>query len=281
MSQSYLSFPNIDPVAISIGPLAIHWYGLMYLVAFALAWWLANRAAAQPGSGWTSQQVSDLLFYGFLGVILGGRIGYVLFYQFDSFLDDPLYLVKIWTGGMSFHGGLLGVLATMAWFSRKYQKDFLALGDFAAPLIPLGLAAGRIGNFINAELWGRVTEVPWGMVFPGAGPLPRHPSQLYHVALEGILLFVIILLVRHFKPAKGTLGGVFLLGYGVARFIVEFFREPDAHLGVLSLGMTMGQWLCLPMILAGLALIAYCQLRQPGSDTSSKPSLKPGKKGAA
>ncbi|MCC5827162.1 prolipoprotein diacylglyceryl transferase [Alkalimonas sp.] len=281
MSQSYLSFPNIDPVAISIGPLAIHWYGLMYLVAFVLAWWLANRAAAQPGSGWTSQQVSDLLFYGFLGVILGGRIGYVLFYQFDSFLADPLYLVKIWTGGMSFHGGLLGVLAAMAWFSRKYQKDFLALGDFAAPLIPLGLAAGRIGNFINAELWGRVTEVPWGMVFPGAGPLPRHPSQLYHVALEGILLFVIIVLVRHFKPAKGTLGGVFLLGYGVARFIVEFFREPDAHLGVLSLGMTMGQWLCLPMILAGLALIAYCQLRQPGSDAGSKPSRKPGKKGAA
>lgn len=280
MSQSYLSFPNIDPVAISIGPLAIHWYGLMYLVAFALAWWLANRSAAKPGSGWTSQQVSDLLFYGFLGVILGGRIGYVLFYQFDSFLADPLYLVKIWTGGMSFHGGLLGVLAAMAWFSRKYQKDFLALGDFAAPLIPLGLAAGRIGNFINAELWGRVTEVPWGMVFPGAGPLPRHPSQLYHVALEGILLFVIILLVRHFKPAKGTLGGVFLLGYGVARFIVEFFREPDAHLGVLSLGMTMGQWLCLPMILAGLALIGYCQLRQPGRDAASKPTGTSGKKGA-
>lgn len=261
MSQSYLTFPNIDPVAINLGPLAIHWYGLMYLVAFLIAWWLANRAAARPGSGWTRQQVSDLLFYGFLGVILGGRIGYVLFYQFDSFLAEPSYLLRVWEGGMSFHGGLLGVLVAMAWFARKTRKDFLALGDFAAPLIPLGLAAGRIGNFINAELWGRVTEVPWGMVFPGAGPLPRHPSQLYHVVLEGILLFVIILLVRHFKPAKGTLGGVFLLGYGVARFIVEFFREPDAHLGVLALGMTMGQWLCLPMILAGLGLIGYSQLR--------------------
>ena len=261
MSQSYLTFPNIDPVAINLGPLAIHWYGLMYLVAFLFAWWLANRAAARPGSGWTRQEVSDLLFYGFLGVILGGRIGYVLFYQFDSFLAEPSYLLRVWEGGMSFHGGLLGVLVAMAWFARKTRKDFLALGDFAAPLIPLGLAAGRIGNFINAELWGRVTDMPWGMVFPGAGPLPRHPSQLYHVALEGILLFVIIQLVRHFKPAKGTLGGVFLLGYGIARFIVEFFREPDAHLGVLALGMTMGQWLCLPMILAGLGLIGYSQLR--------------------
>ncbi|MEN3158890.1 prolipoprotein diacylglyceryl transferase [Alkalimonas sp. NCh-2] len=259
MSQTFLNYPSIDPVAISIGPVAVHWYGLMYLVAFLIAWWLANRQARAPASGWDKQQVSDLLFYGFLGVILGGRIGYVLFYQFDSFLADPLYLVKIWTGGMSFHGGLLGVLVAMALFARKYRKDYLALGDFVAPLIPLGLAAGRIGNFINAELWGRVTDVPWGMVFPGAGPLPRHPSQLYHVALEGILLFVIILLVRHFKPARGTLGGVFLLGYGVARFIVEFFREPDAHLGVLSLGMTMGQWLCLPMILAGLGLIIYSQ----------------------
>lgn len=262
MSQTYLNYPTIDPVAISIGPLAIHWYGLMYLVAFVIAWWLASRQAAKPGSGWDKQQVSDLLFYGFLGVILGGRIGYVLFYQFDSFLAEPLYLIKIWTGGMSFHGGLLGVLAAMALFARKYRKDYLALGDFVAPLIPLGLAAGRIGNFINAELWGRVTDVPWGMVFPGAGPLPRHPSQLYHVALEGILLFVIILLVRHFKPARGTLGGVFLLGYGVARFVVEFFREPDAHLGVLSLGMTMGQWLCLPMILAGLGLIIFSQTRK-------------------
>ncbi|MDP4535850.1 prolipoprotein diacylglyceryl transferase [Alkalimonas collagenimarina] len=257
MSKGYLDFPAIDPVAISIGPIAVHWYGLMYLLAFAIAWWLANREAARPNSGWTKQQVSDLLFYGFLGVILGGRIGYVLFYQFDTFVSDPLYLVKIWTGGMSFHGGLLGVLVTMAWFARRYNKDYLSLGDFAAPLIPLGLAAGRVGNFINAELWGRVTDVPWAVMFPNAGLYPRHPSQLYHVALEGILLFIIILFVRRFNPPKGTLGGVFLLGYGMARFTVEFFREPDAHLGVLSLGMTMGQWLCLPMIAGGIGVIIY------------------------
>jgi phosphatidylglycerol:prolipoprotein diacylglycerol transferase len=263
MTNSYLNFPDIDPVMVSIGPLlgfgplSIHWYGVMYAVAFGMAYWLANRAAEKAGSGWTKEQVSDLLFFGFLGVIVGGRIGYVLFYNFDQLVAEPLYLFKTWQGGMSFHGGLLGVLLAMLWFARRYNKSYLALGDFVAPLIPLGLAAGRLGNFINAELWGRVTDVPWAVLFPNAGGLPRHPSQLYHVALEGILLFVIILLVRRLKPATGTLGGVFLLGYGVFRFIVEFFREPDAHLGVLSAGMTMGQWLCLPMIAAGIGLIIY------------------------
>jgi phosphatidylglycerol:prolipoprotein diacylglycerol transferase len=263
MTNSYLNFPDIDPVMVSIGPLlgygplSIHWYGVMYAVAFGMAYWLANRAADKAGSGWTKEQVSDLLFFGFLGVIVGGRIGYVLFYNFDQLVAEPLYLFKTWQGGMSFHGGLLGVLLAMLWFARRYNKSYLALGDFVAPLIPLGLAAGRLGNFINAELWGRVTDVPWAVLFPNAGGLPRHPSQLYHVALEGILLFVIILLVRRVKPATGTLGGVFLLGYGVFRFIVEFFREPDAHLGVLSAGMTMGQWLCLPMIAAGIGLIIY------------------------
>ena len=177
MSANYITFPQIDPIIFSVGPISLRWYGLMYLVAFGLAWWLANRAASKKDSGWTEQQVSDLLFVGFMGVILGGRIGYVLFYQFDMFLEDPLYLFKIWTGGMSFHGGLLGVLTAMAWFAWRNNKGYLQLGDFVAPLIPLGLAAGRLGNFINAELWGRTTDVPWGVVFPGAGPAPRHRKQ--------------------------------------------------------------------------------------------------------
>ncbi|MEO3679068.1 prolipoprotein diacylglyceryl transferase [Rheinheimera sp. FR7-31] len=260
MSAAYITFPQIDPVIFSLGPVSLRWYGLMYLIAFALAWFLANRAAKKPGSGWTEQQVSDLLFIGFLGVILGGRIGYVLFYQFELFLAEPLYLFKIWTGGMSFHGGLLGVLLAMAWFAKRNKKAYLVLGDFVAPLIPLGLAAGRLGNFINAELWGRPTDVPWAVLFPGAGPLPRHPSQLYEFALEGIVLFGLIMLYRRFNPPAGSLGGLFLAGYGSARFFVEFYREPDAHLGLLSAGMSMGQWLSLPMIIAGIGLIIYANL---------------------
>ncbi|MEO3879898.1 prolipoprotein diacylglyceryl transferase [Rheinheimera fenheensis] len=260
MSAAYITFPQIDPVIFSLGPVSLRWYGLMYLIAFALAWFLANRAAKKPGSGWTEQQVSDLLFIGFLGVILGGRIGYVLFYQFELFLAEPLYLFKIWTGGMSFHGGLLGVLLAMAWFAKRNNKAYLVLGDFVAPLIPLGLAAGRLGNFINAELWGRPTDVPWAVLFPGAGPLPRHPSQLYEFALEGIVLFGLIMLYRRFNPPAGSLGGLFLAGYGSARFFVEFYREPDAHLGLLSAGMSMGQWLSLPMIIAGIGLIIYANL---------------------
>lgn len=261
MSASPIPFPNIDPVLLDLGLVKIHWYGVMYLVAFGLAYWLAQRAAAKAGSGWTGEQVSDLLFYGFLGVILGGRLGYILFYNFGQVQQDPLYLFRVWEGGMSFHGGLIGVLLAMAFFARKYQKTYLALGDFVAPLVPLGLAAGRIGNFINGELWGRPTDVPWAMVFPSGGDIGRHPSQLYHVALEGLLLFMVIMLVRRMQPATGVVGGVFLTGYGIARFIVEFFREPDAHLGVLSLGMTMGQWLCIPMFLAGLAIIVFASTR--------------------
>uniref|UniRef100_A0A486XVT8 Phosphatidylglycerol--prolipoprotein diacylglyceryl transferase n=1 Tax=Rheinheimera sp. BAL341 TaxID=1708203 RepID=A0A486XVT8_9GAMM len=257
MTTGYITFPEIDPVIFSLGPVSLRWYGLMYLIAFGLAWWLANRAANKAGSQWTEQQVSDLLFLGFVGVILGGRVGYVLFYQFDLFLSDPLYLFKIWTGGMSFHGGLLGVLLSMAWFAKRNKKAYLELGDFVAPLVPLGLAAGRLGNFINAELWGRPTDVPWAVLFPGAGPLPRHPSQLYEFALEGVLLFILIMLYRRFNPPAGSLGGLFLAGYGSARFFVEFYREPDAHLGVLSAGMSMGQWLSIPMIITGLALIIY------------------------
>lgn len=262
MSESYITFPQIDPIIFSIGPVSLRWYGLMYLIAFGLAWWLANRAAKKPGSGWTEQQVSDLLFIGFLGVILGGRIGYVLFYQFDLFLQQPTYLFKIWTGGMSFHGGLLGVLTAMAWFAKRNKKSYLQLGDFVAPLIPLGLAAGRLGNFINAELWGRSTDVPWAMVFPtDPDRLPRHPSQLYQMMLEGVALFILIMIYRRFQPPVGALGGLFLAGYGCARFVVEFYREPDAHLGVLSAGMSMGQWLSLPMIIAGVGLIIFGYVR--------------------
>jgi phosphatidylglycerol:prolipoprotein diacylglycerol transferase len=257
MSSSYFVFPQIDPVIFSIGPLSIHWYGLMYVIAFFMANLLANRAADKPGSGWTRDQVSDLMFYGFLGVLLGGRIGYVLFYQFGAFIEDPTYLFRIWEGGMSFHGGVLGVLTAMAFFAKKTSKNFLQLGDFVVILLPLGLGAGRIGNFINAELWGRTTDVPWAVLFPNAGPLPRHPSQLYEFVLEGLVLFVLLVLYRRLQPPAGAVGGLFLLGYGCFRFIVEFFREPDAHLGLLSLGMSMGQWLCVPMILSGLGLIIW------------------------
>jgi len=261
MSLSYITFPEIDPVLFSLGPVSVHWYGVMYLVAFGIAYWLASRAAAKPGSGWNADQVSDLMFFGFLGVIIGGRLGYVFFYQLELFLADPLYLFMIWKGGMAFHGGLLGVLVAMLWFARKYHKDYLELGDFVAPLIPLGLAAGRLGNFINAELWGRPTDVPWAVLFPNAGPLPRHPSQLYEFMLEGIVLFILILLYRRFKPPVGALGGLFLLGYGSARFFVEFYREPDAHIGLLSLGISMGQLLSAPMIIAGAGLIVFAYVR--------------------
>lgn len=262
MPEQYIMFPQIDPVIFSIGPVSVRWYGLMYVIAFVLANWLANRQADKAGSGWTRDQVSDLMFYGFLGVILGGRVGYVLFYNFGAFIADPLYLFRTWEGGMSFHGGVLGVLAAMAWFAKRNQKKFLELGDFVVPLLPLGLAFGRLGNFINGELWGRTTDVSWGMLFPNAGMLPRHPSQLYELLGEGILLFILLQLYKRKSPPAGNVGGLFLLGYGVARFVVEFFREPDAQLGLLSLGMSMGQWLCVPMILAGCALIVWGYQRE-------------------
>jgi len=257
MPEQYIMFPQIDPVIFSIGPVSVRWYGLMYVIAFVLANWLANRQADKNGSGWTREQVSDLMFYGFLGVIVGGRVSYVLFYNFGAFLADPLYLFRTWEGGMSFHGGVLGVLTAMAWFARKTKKNFLAVGDFVVPLLPLGLAFGRLGNFINGELWGRTTDVAWGMMFPNAGMLPRHPSQLYELVGEGIVLFILLQWYKSKNPPAGNVGGLFLLGYGVARFIVEFYREPDVQLGLLTFGMSMGQWLCVPMILAGLLLITW------------------------
>ena len=256
MTDQFLQFPIIDPIIFSIGPVALRWYGMMYLVGFLGAMFIANKAADKSGGEWTREQVSDLLFYGFLGVILGGRIGYVLFYQFDYFLAEPLYLFKIWAGGMSFHGGLLGVIAAVYLFARKTNKAFLTVGDFVAPLVPIGLGMGRLGNFINAELWGRQTDVPWAMVFP-TDPLqlPRHPSQLYEFFLEGVVLFVILYVITRKPRSLGLASGVFLIGYGVFRTIIEFFREPDAHLGLYFSFITKGQILSVPMILGGILII--------------------------
>lgn len=261
MSQSYLQFPSIDPVAISLGPINVYWYGLMYLFGFLFANWMGNRAAAKPGSGWQKEEVGDLLFYGFLGVILGGRIGYVLFYNFGLFLDDPMYLFKISEGGMSFHGGLIGVLLAFVYFGRKTQRSFFVIADFIAPMVPFGLAAGRIGNFINGELWGRVTDVPWAMIFPTGGDLPRHPSQLYQFAMEGVLLLIILQLFARKPRPVGAVSGLFMLGYGVFRFVAEYFRQPDSQLGLYFDLISMGQILSTPMIVIG-AVIMYIAYRK-------------------
>ena len=264
-----LQFPDIDPVIFSVGPLSVRWYGLMYLIGFALALWLANRQAEKPNSGWTKEQVSDLLFYGMLGVILGGRIGYVLFYQFSYFIENPLYLFRIDQGGMSFHGGTLGVITAIAIFAWTRKKSLFEVGDFVVPLVPLGLLAGRIGNFINGELWGRVTDVPWAFVFPTGGPEPRHPSQLYEAFLEGLVLFLILQwFIKKPRPA-GSVAGVFLLGYGAFRFIVEYFREPDAHLGLFAGVISMGQILSLPMVIGGLGLLIWAY-KKPQQSVASK-----------
>lgn len=252
-----LVHPNIDPVAFSIGPLAVRWYGLMYLAGFAAAWWLGTRRIARGAAPVTRAQFDDMIFFGLLGVILGGRLGYILFYKPAEYFAQPLKILAIWEGGMSFHGGLLGVMAAMWFISRRHRIDYLRLMDFVAPLCPLGLAAGRLANFINGELWGRVTDLPWGMVFRGAGDAPRHPSQLYQFALEGLALFALLWWYSSKPRARGRVSGMFLVGYGVFRFIAEFAREPDAFLGFLALGLTMGQWLCLPMIAGGIVLLAW------------------------
>lgn len=255
-----MTYPQIDPVALSLGPLSIHWYGLMYLLAFAFVWLLGRFRANR--SDWQANQFDDLLFYGAIGVIIGGRLGYALFYDLPASLANPLSLLKIWQGGMSFHGGLLGVLVAFWYFGRKTGKSFFEVSDFIAPLVPVGLMLGRIGNFINGELWGRVSDVPWAMVFPGAGPLPRHPSQLYQAALEGLLLFIILWFYSAKPRPRAAVSGLFLLGYGVFRFIVEFVRVPDPQYGYLAFGwLTMGQILCLPMILGGIAMMVWAYRR--------------------
>jgi phosphatidylglycerol---prolipoprotein diacylglyceryl transferase len=252
-----LVHPQIDPVVFSIGPLAVRWYGLMYLAGFALAWWLGTRRIDAGAAPVTRAQFDDMLFAAVIGVILGGRLGYVLFYKPAEYLSHPLSIFAVWEGGMSFHGGLLGVMLAMAFIAWRNHIGYLRLMDFVAPVCPLGLAAGRLGNFINGELWGRATDLPWGMVFRGAGDAPRHPSQLYELGLEGIALFALVWWFSSKPRPTGQASGMFLLGYGAFRFVAEFAREPDAFLGFLALGLTMGQWLCLPMILAGLALFAW------------------------
>lgn len=255
-----LIHPAIDPVALRLGPLAIHWYGLTYLAGFALFMLLGLRrlrhepyASARGPAAWTRRDVEDVLFYGVIGVVIGGRLGYVLFYKPAYYLSHPLEIFALWQGGMSFHGGMLGVIVAMLWFAHVRQKHWLQVADFVAPCVPTGLAAGRIGNFINGELWGRVADpsLPWAMVFRGAGPAPRHPSQIYQFLLEGLLLFVLLWLYARKPRRTGQVSGAFLTGYGTLRFIAEYFREPDDYLGLLALNLSMGQWLCLPMIVVG------------------------------
>jgi len=267
-----LVHPQFNPVALQLGPFnlggmelgpfAIRWYGLMYLLAFILVIVLGRkRARANMLTGWRPSDIDDMLFYGVLGVILGGRLGYVFFYKPVYYLAHPLEIFAVWQGGMSFHGGFLGVLIALWFYARRRRKPWLDVTDFVAPLVPLGLAAGRLGNFINGELVGRVTDVPWAMVFPQVDNLPRHPSQLYQLGLEGLLLFVILWTYGARRRPMGAVSGLFLLGYGVLRFVAEFAREPDNFLGYLALGLTMGQWLSLPMIVAGLAMMVWAYRR--------------------
>ncbi len=249
-----LTYPNIDPVALQLGPISIHWYGIMYMLAFASAWWLAMRRA--PVAGFNKEQVNDIIFYGAMGVVLGGRLGYILFYQWSAFLQDPSMILRIWEGGMSFHGGLLGVILAVLLIARKQERSFAAVMDFVAPIVPIGLGAGRLGNFIGGELWGRPTDLPWGMVFPHVDQLARHPSQLYQFALEGLLLFIVVWAYAGKPRASLQVSGLFLLGYGAQRFVVEFARQPDVHLDFVAFNwMTQGQLLSLPMIVLGLYLL--------------------------
>ncbi|MGK2914936.1 MAG: prolipoprotein diacylglyceryl transferase [Porticoccaceae bacterium] len=258
-----LTYPVIDPIAFSVGPVRAHWYGVMYLVGFAAAWLLARQRSRRPGAPVQTNQIEDLIVYSAFGVILGGRCGYVVFYNFDKWLADPLWLFRLWEGGMSFHGGLLGVIFALFLFAHRIHQPFLAVTDFAAPLVPIGLGLGRIGNFIGQELWGRATDVSWGMVFPrDPEQLVRHPSQLYQATLEGIVLFGVLFWYSRQPRPTGAVGGLFLLLYGLFRFAVEFFREPDRQIGFdLFDWMTRGQILCLPMIITGALLMSWAYRR--------------------
>jgi phosphatidylglycerol:prolipoprotein diacylglycerol transferase len=264
-----LPYPQIDPVALELGPLKIHWYGLMYLIGIGSAWLLAQRRLNRFDPTWSREKLSDLVFWVAMGVILGGRLGYVLFYDLPAYIAQPALIFEVWKGGMSFHGGLIGVMLATWWFGKRNDKTFFQLTDFIAPFVPLGLGAGRIGNFINAELWGKPTDLPWAMIFPpysDPAQLPRHPSQLYQFALEGVALFIILWLYSRKPRPTMAVSGMFALCYGVFRFLVELVRVPDAQLGYLAFGwVTMGQVLCLPMVLGGATLIWWAYRRNPAA----------------
>jgi phosphatidylglycerol:prolipoprotein diacylglycerol transferase len=270
-----LEYPHIDPVAVKLGPIAIHWYGITYLVAFGLFMFLASRRLKHEPyvslPTWSRKDIEDMLFLGVLGVVIGGRLGYCLFYKPAYYAAHPLEVFYVWLGGMSFHGGMLGVIVSQWWYAHSRGKPFWQVMDFIAPCVPPGLAAGRVGNFINGELWGRVADpnLPWAMIFPqsaapGAVPVPRHPSQVYEFFGEGLLLFVVLWLFARKPRAEGQVSAAFLIGYGILRFLAEFFREPDAHLEWLkdTTGLSMGQWLCVPMILAGVLLWVWANRRR-------------------
>jgi phosphatidylglycerol:prolipoprotein diacylglycerol transferase len=262
-----LIHPQFDPIAVAIGPIAVHWYGLMYVLAFAAFILLGRlRIRNQPGRGWNNAELDDLLFWGVIGVVLGGRLGQVLFYEPGYYFSHPEDILAVWKGGMSFHGGLIGVLLALAWHARKNGRQFLEVGDFVAPLVPLGLMFGRLGNFINGELWGRPADpaLPWAMVFPQADALPRHPSQLYQAGLEGLLLFIVLWLYTARPRPVGAVSGLFLIGYGVLRFLAEYFRDPDAGIFGQSDVVSMGQWLSLPMILVGLGMWTRARMKAAG-----------------
>jgi len=270
-----LIHPDIDPIAIHLGPVSVHWYGLTYLAAFGLFLFLGSRrlhhapfASLQGTAAWSYKDVEDILFLGVLGVVLGGRLGYCFFYKPGFYFSQPLEILAVWKGGMSFHGGMLGVVSSMLWYSHSRGRSFWEVADFIAPCVPTGLAAGRIGNFINGELWGRVADpsLPWAMLFRGGGDIPRHPSQIYQFLMEGLLLFALLWWYARRAPKRGQVAAAFLVGYGVFRFVAEFFREPDDFLGLLSFGLSMGQWLCVPMILSGAVLWWWSQLRSLSGD---------------
>lgn len=251
-----LTHPHIERIALQIGPIKIYWYGIMYIIGFALAWALAKIRVKKLKYDWGNEIISDFIFYCAVGGILGGRIGYILFYAFNDFLTDPLLIFKTWNGGMAFHGGIIGLIIALFFFAKKVKLPFLTMLDFAAPLAPLGIVFGRIGNFINSELWGRVTTVPWGMVFPNGGPLPRHPSQFYEAMMEGVFLFIVVWWYSAKLRPKGTISALFILVYGITRFGCEFFRSPDSHIGFIAFNwLTMGQLLSLPMIFIGIAML--------------------------
>ena len=282
MMPAMLAHPDFDPVAFALGPVKVHWYGLTYLIAFALGWWLGRVRARDAWRGWSRGDVGDVLFYVALGVVAGGRLGYMFFYDLDRLLAAPLSLFMVWRGGMSFHGGLIGVIVAMWWFARSRGRGFFDVADFIAPLVPPGLASGRLGNFINGRLWGSPSDLPWAMVFPDplSGAVPRHPSQLYEALLEGVVLFAVLWwFTRRPRPAMAA-SGMFLIGYGVARTLVEFVRVPDAHLGYLAFGwVTMGQVLTLPMIAAGigLAVMAAARRESPAQAPPTGPTRKRGR----